>query len=152
MNAIASAKQAYLNYLAEAEQERLKREREAEEYTARALQSILNPIISAGYIPEEFREYAIVNDPVNEVERIGGYGWTGSVLVWVKYHDYPTVQVEVHIYPELPGEVKPKWASYATYRVWSNSTDFSARPDCFNAWDVAFGYAVWLHDQRGAYP
>ena len=152
MNAIASAKQAYLNYLAEAEQERLKREREAEENIARALQSILNPVISAGYIPEEFREYAIVNDPVNVLESIGGKGWTGSFLVWVKYLNYPTVQVEVHIYPELPREVKPKWASYATYRVWSNSTDLSARPNCFNTWDVAFGYAVWLHDQRGAYP
>lgn len=146
MNAIASAKQAYLNYLAEAEHERLKREREAEENTARALQSILNLVISAGYIPEEFREYAIVNDPVNVVESIGGKGWTGSFLVWVKYLNYPTVQVEVRIYHEQPGEVKPKGA---TYRVWSNSTDLSARPACFNAWDVAFGYAVWLYEQKG---
>ena len=142
MNTLTSkAKQAYLDHLDELKRQSQQRDQLAKEEKAAALSVLLDLAIDSGHIPEEFREYAFIDDPVGVRACIGENRWY-DFLIWVKYLDYPTVKVEVHVTPTGNSDA-------ATYRVWSSSNDPFARPKVFYNWDVAFGYAVWLYEQNG---
>ena len=138
MNTLTSkAKQAYLDHLDELKRQSQQRDQLAKEKKAAALSVLLDLAIDSGHIPEELREYALIKDPVEVLACIGEGRWY-DFLIWVKYLDYPTVKVEVHVTPTGNSDA-------ATYRVWSNNNDPFDRPKVFYNWDVAFGYAVWLN-------
>ncbi len=134
------ARQAYLNDVAEKERKRLEEERRVEEETLYARNRILDLLISNGVMPEEFRGHASVNkDPVGKFQMLNNFNWT-DFLVFVKYADYPLVRIEVKV---VTGEEGPelKGISYTVY-----ASDHGK--DGFESFDLAFGYAAWLHDKR----